>query len=124
MDTAPFQAKLEDEKAKLTAELSSFAVPDKDTPGDWDAIRETDPGTTGVSDEVANELEDMNERKATEGPLEGLLAKVELALQKIKDGKYGVCEIGGEAIESDRLEANPSARTCKTHMEQEDSLPL
>lgn len=124
MDYAPFKTKLEEEKAKLTAELGTIAVRDTSTPGDWDAVRAEDPGTTGSSDEVADQLEDMVERKATEVTLERQLAKVDLALKKIDEGKYGLCEISGEPIEADRLEANPAARTCMEHMDREDSLPL
>ncbi|MCX6713268.1 MAG: TraR/DksA C4-type zinc finger protein [Candidatus Vogelbacteria bacterium] len=124
MDTEALKQKLEAEKAKLTAELSSFATPDKNEPGDWDVKREENPGGSDVSDEVANELEGLVERKATELPLEKQLQKVNLALEKMTTGKYGICEISGEPIEADRLEANPSARTCKHHMEEEDGLPL
>ena len=38
------------------------------------------------------------------------------ALHKIETTGYGVCEVCGEKIEEDRLEANPAARTCKAHM--------
>ena len=124
MNLELLKQKLEEEKANLTSELSSFALKDKDVPGDWDAVREDDPSNSNTSDTVAEELEDMSERKATEKPLEERLAKVNLALDKITEGKYGFCEINGEPIEEDRLEANPAARTCKEHMEEEDSLPL
>ena len=33
------------------------------------------------------------------------------ALEKIEAGKYGICEVSGEEIEADRLEAYPSAKT-------------
>jgi len=36
-------------------------------------------------------------------------------LKKIEDGTYGICEVGGEEIPEDRLDANPSARTCIEH---------
>jgi RNA polymerase-binding transcription factor DksA len=124
MDHDQLRSKLEAEKQRLTEELSSIAVRDKETPGDWDAVREADPGATGVSEDVADELEDMNERKATETTLEKQLVKVDLALKKMTEGNYGTCEIGGETIEGDRLEANPAARTCMAHMGEEDSLPL
>jgi len=38
------------------------------------------------------------------------------ALEKIKLGTYGICEICGNHIEEERLQANPSARTDKAHM--------
>ena len=34
----------------------------------------------------------------------------------IAAGTYGTCEVSGEQIEEDRLEADPAARTCKAHM--------
>lgn len=42
----------------------------------------------------------------------GLLAKVNLALQKIEDGVYGQCESCGEAIGIKRIEARPVAKLC------------
>jgi RNA polymerase-binding transcription factor DksA len=45
--------------------------------------------------------------------------EIKSALKKIEEsapGAYGLCEVGGEQIEEDRLEANPAARTCKAHM--------
>jgi DnaK suppressor protein len=40
------------------------------------------------------------------------LAEVEAALGRLDDGSYGTCEVCGEAIVPDRLEARPTARTC------------
>jgi RNA polymerase-binding transcription factor DksA len=45
------------------------------------------------------------------------LNDVKGALTKIAEGKFGMCETGGDhPIEADRLAANPAARTCKEHM--------
>ena len=38
------------------------------------------------------------------------------ALERIEKGTYGICEVGNEEIEEDRLNANPAARTCKAHL--------
>ena len=46
------------------------------------------------------------------------------ALQKIKAGAYGVCEISGEPIEVERLAANPAARTTLANADREKELPL
>ncbi|NQV93265.1 TraR/DksA C4-type zinc finger protein [Candidatus Kaiserbacteria bacterium] len=43
---------------------------------------------------------------------------VKEALVRIEDGTYGVCSVGGEQIELDRLEANPAATTCKAHLSE------
>ena len=43
---------------------------------------------------------------------QGLLAKVNLALQKIEDGEYGECMSCGEDIGIKRLRARPVAELC------------
>ena len=122
METSNYKKILEEEKDKLISELSTFAIPSNQKVDDWTAVRENDPSNDNTPDEVANELEDLSEREAAETTLERQLRKVDLALKRIEDGKFGICEIGGEQIEEDRLSANPSARTCKSHIDEEDNL--
>ena len=45
-----------------------------------------------------------------------------LALSKIEKGTYGVCEISGEPIEEERLNADPGARTCMEHLGEEGDI--
>lgn len=40
------------------------------------------------------------------------LREIEDALERIRAGSYGVCEACGEMIESERLDAYPTARRC------------
>jgi DnaK suppressor protein len=47
--------------------------------------------------------------------LESEISDLDSALKKIDEGTYGICEIGGEPIETERLEAIPGARTCIKH---------
>jgi RNA polymerase-binding transcription factor DksA len=47
--------------------------------------------------------------------VEAELADVERALQRLDDGTYGRCEVCGEPIEPERLEAVPFARYCIKH---------
>ncbi|MGX3010657.1 RNA polymerase-binding protein DksA [Helicobacter sp. 23-1044] len=42
----------------------------------------------------------------------GELAEINHALDKIKLGTYGICEMCGEAIHKERLEVKPFARFC------------
>lgn len=44
-----------------------------------------------------------------------LLDEIDAALQRIKDGTYGICEVDGTPIEFDRLQALPWARTHLKH---------
>lgn len=46
------------------------------------------------------------------GEIEGELADVEHALQRIDNGTYGTCEACGKPITDERLEAMPAARFC------------
>jgi RNA polymerase-binding transcription factor DksA len=43
--------------------------------------------------------------------LEGELAEIEAALQRLDEGTYGVDEVTGEPIDPERLDAFPTART-------------
>ncbi len=55
------------------------------------------------------------------------LAALEEALQRIEDGKYGVCMRCGRPIESERLEALPQAVNCiacQTRTEEENAARL
>ncbi|MDG0793669.1 TraR/DksA C4-type zinc finger protein [Cohnella ginsengisoli] len=46
---------------------------------------------------------------------------VERALAKMEDGTYGLCEISGEPIGYDRLEAMPAARYSIAHVPNEET---
>ncbi|MCE9629028.1 MAG: hypothetical protein K8Q91_03485 [Candidatus Vogelbacteria bacterium] len=109
------------EKEQLEAGLNEVGLPDSDQTGDWHAAP-SDRSEVDMRDDVADRLEDFEEQEATEVNLEKQLRDVTLALEKIEAGTYGLCEIGGEPIETDRLEANPAARTCKIHLNEEADL--
>jgi len=46
------------------------------------------------------------------GREKSLLSKLDLALKKIEDGTFGVCEICEEPIGKERLEARPETTLC------------
>ena len=46
------------------------------------------------------------------GREKSLLAKVDLALKKIEDGSFGICEVCDEPIGKKRLEARPETSLC------------
>jgi len=66
-------------------------------------IHMADLGTDSYEQEFTLELMD-SERK--------LLTEINDALSRIEDGTYGICEIDGEPIPRQRLEAIPWARCC------------
>lgn len=54
-----------------------------------------------------------------------LLKKIEKALEKIENGTYGICELCGEEIPIERLEARPVTDLCiecKTEQEEAEKL--
>ena len=64
-------------------------------------------------------VEELGSNKSILDSLEKQLKEINNALEKIGKGTYGICEISGEPIERDRLEANPAARTAKKYMKTE-----
>ena len=50
--------------------------------------------------------------------MEAELADLALALRKIDEGTYGVCEACGQEIPAERLEAVPGARFCIADADQ------
>lgn len=123
MNQAPniddLKRRLEEERTLLTEELSSVAHVNPKNPRDWETVpSETDE--IEFRDEAADRIEDFEGRQAEIVPLEKRLGNVEEALKRIANGTYGKCEVGNEMIENDRLEANPAARTCKKHLDQEN----
>ncbi len=115
MNTEHFKQKLEAEKARLEEELTAMGGRNSEVAGDWEA-RPDDTIQTESREDVADKFEDYEERSATNRNLEFRLKEVTDALGKLAAGTYGTCEISGEPIEEDRLEANPAARTCKKHL--------
>lgn len=104
----------------VSLQLSDIAVHNQVT-DDWE-IRVPE-NQESDEDIRADAAESADEQVAELAELETRYRTITRALQKITDGTFGICEISGEAIETDRLMANPAARTCKAHMEAEYTLP-
>ncbi|MEK7612733.1 MAG: TraR/DksA C4-type zinc finger protein [Patescibacteria group bacterium] len=118
MNTEHFKQKLEEERAQVEAQLRSLGVNNPKNPGDWQTTSgdiDTLPPAADAN-EAADKMEEFAERQEETEALEDRLNDIQAALKKISDGTYGKCEVSGEQIEEDRLEANPAARTCKAHM--------
>jgi len=116
-DIQHYKELLEAEKKTLTDDLGAVAQKGSAGGESWDAVQ-TDIGEdTADREDVAASLDNFETNDSTTTSLRTQLNEVEWALEKIAKGTYGVCEVGGEQIEEDRLEANPSARTCKKHID-------
>ncbi|MFZ2621204.1 MAG: TraR/DksA C4-type zinc finger protein [Minisyncoccia bacterium] len=116
LDTKHFKKLLEKEVELLESELSTIGRKNPDNPSDWEAVEKNNDRDTAEDVEVADSMEEFEVNRSILTQLEIRLNETKNALIKIEKGNYGICEKGGEPIEEDRLEANPSATTCKKHM--------
>jgi len=61
---------------------------------------------------MAYDYDYRGRRMSLLGQLEGQLVDVNVALERINKGTYGVCTACGQPIQVERLEALPSAALC------------
>lgn len=105
---------LEKEREKIEEELKKFAEKEGGSEN-WQTKFPHSDGSSGgdLLEEMADELEEYENLRALEQRLEARLQSINLALQKIKRGTYGLCEKCGREIEIERLKTLPDAKTCK-----------
>lgn len=115
LDLKYFKEKLEEEKTKLEGELKTVGRINPSNPNDWQAVPSDMEADAADRLEVAESIDLFEENTAILKELETQFNDVKLALKKMEDGKYGICEKDGKPIPVNRLEANPSARTCLDH---------
>ncbi len=111
IDIQHFKDLLSDELSKLNSELEASGSKDESTGTAWSAVQNDDQDTAD-REEVAGNMEVFENKENIISILEVQKNNVVIALDKIEHGTYGVCEIDGKEIENERLEANPSAKTC------------
>ena len=107
------KAQLEEKKIDLENELKLLV--------DEDSFK--DPSRTEGNAEEADEAYEETshlEVKLKQKIAEDSLGMVEKALAKMDDGTYGICEVGGKAIDVARLKAMPEAENCLDHEEVEE----
>lgn len=114
IDTQVYKTLLETERDELMSDLNSMGVKDPIT-GDYNVKPEDNEIEADESD-IATRDEEFEEDSSLSDTFSLQLKDIETALQKIKDGNYGKCEVCGEMIEEDRLMANPTSKTCTVHM--------
>jgi len=96
-------------KAKLKAQLNTFAEKD---PKQEDNYNSDFPEFGDKEDENAAEVAVFESNLSLEDTLEQSLEMINRALQKIKNGTYGLCEKCGEIINEERLKIMPTATKC------------
>lgn len=116
IDYEHFKEKLEAEKKLLEKELEEVGRRNPDNPSDWEATPTDRDSSQADENTVADSIEEYEGNVAIVNTLEARYQDLKSALDKIKHNTYGVCQVCGEEIDAERLEANPSARTCRKHM--------
>lgn len=117
MNENKFKELLLAEQTRLETELATVGRKNPENPDDWEATPSYTEDSTDLND-FSDSIDSFETNTAILKQLETQLNDVKDALERIENGNYGVCEISGEQIEEDRLEANPAARTCKVHMNE------
>lgn len=124
MDTETYKAKLIAKRDELLLELQSLGRPDPLVKSDWTASLGDKTTAEADSDLVADRTEEWEAENSTIDVLETDYRNVLRALNKIKSGDFGSCEVCQQVIEEERLTVNPAARTCLKHLEEEGNLKL
>ncbi|MBU6231903.1 MAG: TraR/DksA C4-type zinc finger protein [Patescibacteria group bacterium] len=113
-DLEHFKQKLLADKARLEAGLADIGQK-TDSADDWQPAAKDIEVDAADENEVADKLEEIEGNSGIVAQLENELKEVNAALDRMKSGKYGLCETCGKPIEKERLEANPSARVSIKH---------
>jgi len=100
------RTRLENERARLLQELEQLQASAPTS----DERREGSP--FGKREEEATETLELEKRLAMERRIKEEMVGVEHALSKFENNTYGFCDVCGQAIDPDRLEALPQASLC------------
>lgn len=114
---------LEKDLVTVIAELQSIGYQNTET-GDWEVKLQTEELQSADENTEADAIESWHEDRAVLAALEVTYRNIKRALEKIEQGTYGICEICGTTIADARLEFLPTARTCQTHMDEEETLEM
>jgi DnaK suppressor protein len=69
------------------------------------------------------QLSRLHDVGAAHQQIEGMVGKINEALEKISEGTYGICESCGGPIRSERLEALPYATRCIKCQRKDEAQP-
>ncbi len=119
INTQKYKGKLEEELEVVEGELSKVGVQDPNNPSNWVPKMPEENISTADKNDVADTIDDVQTNNAIVNDLEVRYNNIKLALDKIEKGTYGICEVEEKEISEERLDANPSARTCKEHLKED-----
>ncbi len=113
MDLEKIKQQLLEKKAQIIESLENNS---KESQNEKSGVEDT-------ADEVTAELSRETLYKLSQTEREKLFL-IEIALKKIENGTYGVCEECGEPIGEKRLEALPWVRLCIECSEKDEAMRL
>ncbi len=114
LDIARFRTQLERLRDDLRAELGNLQEESANVD------QNEGYGVKNHPAEDATELFLRQRNLAVSGDLQQELQDVEHALERIEAGTYGMCEVCGEPIPPERLEARPAATLCIRHQRERE----
>ncbi len=114
MDTDLARQRLADERARLGEVKSTFDDLGLTDQSETDSVSELSSYDQHQADMGTETFEREKDLSILE-QVEAELADVEHALRRLDDGTYGTCEVCGNAIPDERLEAMPATRLCLEH---------
>ncbi|MEI8270024.1 MAG: TraR/DksA C4-type zinc finger protein [bacterium] len=115
LDKKKIKEKLEKERDVLVSQMKDLGKLNPET-GEWEATPEDMGYIETDQNDMADRFEDFESKSSMIKVLESKLKKILIALKGIGKESFGKCEVCKKDIELARMEANPSARTCKKHL--------
>ncbi len=115
LDKKKIKEKLEAERDLLLEELRGIGKLNTET-GEWEAIPEELSAPETDQNDMADRFENFEARSSMVKTLEPRLNNILRALKGLNRDSFGKCEVCKKEIETERLEINPAARTCKKHL--------
>ena len=100
IDLEKYKTRLLEEKEKLEKQVKALQ--------NYDMGSDTDHG-----EEEADELEEYMNTTGEVAPLQARLEDINIALDKLTEGTYGICEKCHKEISPEVLEAVPESRLCQ-----------
>ncbi len=120
-DYTNYKKELELELESLNKELARLGIQNPKDASDWKLKKPEMDIMNADENEAADRNEEYHINSIVLDELTIRYKNIINALKKFENDTYGVCEISGDKIETERLDANPAARTCKKHIGQAEN---
>lgn len=117
LDKKKIKEKLEKERDVLVEQMKDMGKLNPET-NEWEATPEEMSYVETDQNDMADRFEDFESKSSMIKVLEPRLQGVLHALKNVHKESFGKCKVCKKDIELARLEINPSARTCKKHINQ------